>query len=71
MQELLALYRFTLQSGDRPLAQALARAMRSDRRLRRQADLDLQQLPRGPARWSVGADRAAAATLRRIDPMPR
>jgi hypothetical protein len=68
MQELLALYRFALRAGDRRLAAALARAMRSEPRLRRQAERDLQELPRGPARWSEGAERAVAAALRRIDP---
>jgi hypothetical protein len=67
MQELLALYRFALRSGDRRLAEALARALQSDPLLRRQADLDLQDLPRGPARWSEAAELAAAAALRRID----
>jgi hypothetical protein len=70
VQELLALYRFALRSGDRRLAEALARAMRSDLQLRRQADLDLQEMPRGPARWSQGAERATAAVLRRIDSTP-
>ena len=70
MQELLALYRFALRSGDRRLTEALARAMRSDLRLRRQADLDLQKLRRGPARWSEGAERAVAAALQRIDSTP-
>jgi hypothetical protein len=67
MQELLALYRFALRSGDRRLAEALARAMRSDRWLRGRADLDLQELPRGPARWSGAAERAVGAALRGID----
>jgi hypothetical protein len=49
------------------LAEALARALRSDPRLLRQADLDLQGLPRGPARWSEPAERAVASVLRRID----
>lgn len=71
MQELLALYRFALRSGDRRLAEALARAMRSDPVLRRQADIHLQLLPRGQARWSEAAERAVAAALRRIDSMPR
>jgi hypothetical protein len=66
MQELLALYRFALRSGDRRLAEALARAMRSDPALRRQADMHLQLLPRGQARWSAAAERAVAAALRRI-----
>jgi hypothetical protein len=71
MQELLALYRFVLRSGDRRLAEALARAVRSDPVLRRQADIYLQLLPRGEARWSEAAERAVAAALRRIDSMPR
>jgi hypothetical protein len=70
MQELLALYRFALRSGDRRLAQPLARAMRSDPRLHRQADLELKELPRGPARWSEGAERAVAAALQRIHSTP-
>ena len=118
MQELLALYRFALRTGDRRLAEALARAMRSDPVLRRQADVHLrlllrlnhldlrlrlvhlnlrlshrdinvrprhadddlrlrdvdmylQLLPRGQARWSEAAERAAAAALRGIDSTPR
>ena len=70
MQELLALYRFALRSGDRRLAEALARAMRSDPVLRRQADIHLRLLPRGPALWSETAERAVAAVLRRIDSTP-
>jgi hypothetical protein len=66
MQELLALYMFALRSGDSRLAEALARALRSDLVLRRQADVDLQLLPRGQARWSEAAERAVAAVLRRI-----
>jgi hypothetical protein len=71
MQELLALYRFALRSGDRPLAEALARAMRSDPVLRRQADMHLQLLPRGEVRWSEAAERAVAAALHRIGRAPR
>jgi hypothetical protein len=69
MQELLGLYRFALRSGDRALAEALARALRSDPRLRGLADLELQGLPRGPARWSGAAERAVDAVLRRIGSM--
>jgi hypothetical protein len=69
MQELLALYRFALRSGDRRLAEALGRAMRSDPELRALADLELQALPRGPARRSGAAERAVAAALRRIGAM--
>jgi hypothetical protein len=71
MQELLALYRFALRSGDRRLADALARAMRTDPVLRRQADMHLRLLPRGQARWSEAAERAVAAALRRIGSTPR
>jgi hypothetical protein len=71
MQELLALYRFALRSGDRPLAEALARAMRSDPFLRRQADIHLQLLPRGETRKSEAAERAVSAALRRIGSTPR
>jgi hypothetical protein len=71
MQELLALYRFALRSGNRPLAEALARAIRSDPFLRRQADMHLQLLPRGQARWSQAAERAVWAALGGIDSTPR
>jgi hypothetical protein len=71
MQELLALYRFALRSGGRRLAEALARAMRTDPLLRRQADIHLQLQPRGQARWSEAAERAVSAALRRIDSTPR
>jgi hypothetical protein len=71
MQELLALYRFALRSGDRRLAEALARAMRSDPVLCRQADMDLQLLPRAQARWSEEAEPAVAAALRRLGSTPR
>jgi hypothetical protein len=71
MQEVLALYRFALRSGDRRLAEALARAMRSDPVLRRHADMDLQLLPRGQARCSAAAERAVAAALRRLGSTPR
>jgi hypothetical protein len=71
MQELLALYRFALRSGDRRLAEALARAMRTDPLLRRQADMYLRLLPRGQARWSEAAERAVSVALRRIDSTPR
>jgi hypothetical protein len=66
MQELLALYRFASRSGDGRLAEALARSMRSDSGLRRRADLELRELPRGPARRSEGAERAVAGVLGRI-----
>jgi hypothetical protein len=71
MQELLALYRFALRAGDRPLAGVLARATRSDPFLRRQADIHLRLLPRGQARWSEAAERAVIAALHEIDPTAR
>jgi hypothetical protein len=66
MQELLFLYRFASRSGDGRLAEALARSMRADAALRRRADQALQELPRGPARQSEGAERAVAGVLGRI-----
>jgi hypothetical protein len=66
MQELLALYGFALRSGDRRLAEALARAMRSDAALRRRADLALQELPRRAARRSEAAERAVTGAMQRI-----
>lgn len=51
MPDPIELYLFALRSGDRPLATALARA------LPHEADHALQRLPRGPARWSEGAQR--------------
>jgi hypothetical protein len=73
MQELLALYRFALRSGDRRLAEALGRAMRSHPGLRCRADRELRQLPRCMPRESERAERAAAeravtGALRRIRP---
>jgi hypothetical protein len=61
MQELLALYRFALRAGDRSLAEALGRAMRSDARLER--------LERGQARPSAAAERAVNAALTRLGSM--
>jgi hypothetical protein len=66
MHELLALYRFALRSGNRPLAEALARVVRADPELREHMDHELQQLPRGPARWSPAGERAVQAVLSRI-----
>jgi hypothetical protein len=70
MQELLALYRFALRTGDGRLAEALAREMRSDPGLRRRADAELRELPRGPARASEGAERAVTGVLGRIGSQP-
>ena len=66
MHDLLALYRFALASGDHALAAALGRALRSDERLRRRADLCLQGLPRGPGFWSAAGDRIVRALLQRL-----
>jgi hypothetical protein len=66
MHELLALYRAALRSGDRPLAAALARLLRSHPELRAQADRDLQELPRSPPRRSAAGERVLRAVLRRL-----
>ncbi len=62
MNELLLLYRYALRVGDRPLTERLGRVIRGDRLLRERADRELQAMPRGPARWSLGAER----TLHRL-----
>jgi hypothetical protein len=67
MQDVIELYLFALRSGDRPLATALARALRAAPRLRAEADRSLQQLPRAGPRWSAGTARVVnrlAFTLR-------
>jgi hypothetical protein len=66
MHELVALYRSALRSGNRPLADALVRVVRADPELRERIDLELQGLPRGPARWSPAGERAVQAVLCRI-----
>jgi hypothetical protein len=66
MHELLALYRSALRTGNRSLADALSGVLREDPELRERADLDLQELPRAPPRWSADGERALAAVLRRI-----
>jgi hypothetical protein len=60
MDDLLNLYLFAARSGDRPLAAALARALRSEPRLRSRADDALRRMPRAPARWSAEAARAVS-----------
>ena len=66
MNDLLRLYRHALRVGDRPLAELLARVTRGDPQLRGRADLALQAMPRGQARWSAGAERAVRRVLDRI-----
>jgi hypothetical protein len=66
MPDLIKLYLFALRSGDRPLARALARALRSDGPLRSHADDALQGLPRGPARWSADAARVVSRLASRL-----
>jgi hypothetical protein len=66
MHDMIELYLFSLRSGDRPLAAALARALRAEPRLREQADRSLRRMPRARARWSAGAARVVtrlASTL--------
>jgi hypothetical protein len=66
MHDLLSLYRFALRSGNRPLAAGLAGILRRDAHLREQADRELRDLPRGPARWSAAGERAVRRVLRRL-----
>jgi hypothetical protein len=66
MHDPIDLYRFALRSGNRSLSTALARALRADPALRERADRELQELPRGPARWSRAGARALDAVLRRL-----
>ena len=68
MHELVALYRSALLSGNRPLADALARVVRTDPELSERIDHELQGLPRGPARWSPAGERAVQSVLCRIAP---
>lgn len=70
MRELLTLYRFALRSGNRPLARALARAVRSDPALLERADRELEAMPRGAARSSPAARSAVRAVLRRLGSSP-
>jgi hypothetical protein len=67
MKDLIALYRWTVVAGDRALAARLGALMRSDARLRLFADRELQDLPRGPGRWSPAGEEAAARALARIE----
>jgi hypothetical protein len=60
MHDVIELYLFALRSGDRPLAAALARALRAEPRLREQADRSLQRMPRAGGRWSAGAARVGS-----------
>ncbi len=66
MHHLLALFRHAVRTGNRPLAAALARALRTDPRMRDRADLELQARPRGAVQWSEAAERALHAVLRRL-----
>jgi hypothetical protein len=52
MHQLTNLYLAALRSGDRALAA--------------EADRSLRRLPRGPARWSAGAERTVRRILRRL-----
>jgi hypothetical protein len=60
MHDVIELYLFALRSGDRPLAAALARALRAAPWLRAEADSALQRMPRAGARWSAGAARVVS-----------
>jgi hypothetical protein len=66
MHDLIRLYLFALRSGDRTLARVLARALRSQAPLRTEADASLQGAPRGPVRWSAGAERVVSRVVHRL-----
>jgi hypothetical protein len=66
MHDLIRLYLFALRSGDRPLARLLARALRSQTPLRKEADVSLQGAPRGPVRWSAEAQRVVSRLVGRL-----
>jgi hypothetical protein len=66
MRDLIELYLFALRSGDRPLARVLARALRTEAPLRREADVSLQGAPRGPARCSAGAEKVVSRLASRL-----
>ena len=66
MHDLFWLYLFALRSGYRPLARVLARTLRSQASLREHADVSLRGTPRGPARWSAGAERVVSRVVSRL-----
>ena len=66
MHDLIKLYLFALRSGDRPLATVLGRALRWEPALRKDADVLLHRVPRGPARWSGGAERVVSRLVSRL-----
>jgi hypothetical protein len=66
MHDLMKLYLSALRSGDRPLAAALARALRAQPTAAGSADRSLQELPRGPARWSAAAELVVGRVMRRL-----
>jgi hypothetical protein len=69
MHNLIRLYLFALRSGDRPLARMLARALRSQTPLREHTDVSLQRVPRGPVRWSAGAQGVVNRVMSRLGSM--
>ncbi len=69
MHDLIKLYLFALRSGDRQLARVLAQPLRANAPLRNDADESLQGVPRGPARWSAGAERVLSRVISRLGSM--
>jgi len=65
-EHLINVYRHALRSGDRPLAERLGRIFRAEPTLGERADTALQQLPRGPARWSAAGERVVRRVLERL-----
>lgn len=66
MHDLVSLYRLALRSGDPQLAAELAAILSRDPQLREQADGHLQELPRGPTRWSAEGERAVRQVHERL-----
>ena len=66
MRDPLVLYRFAVRTGNRPLAAALARSIRADPCLSERAYRELEQMPRGPARWSEPGARVVRGVMERL-----
>jgi hypothetical protein len=71
MDRLVALYRFALRSGNRPLAARLRPLVRADPGLRREADRSLSELPRGEPHRSAAAERSLRRVSERLARLAR
>ena len=61
MEDVIKLYLFALRCGDRPLAEALSRALRPG-----ELDAALRRMPRGATRWSQAAEDTVRRIMRRL-----